>query len=68
MRIADYILEELEKHPRGIAGGTLERNLFYMPHKLSGVAREARRLRENGIISYNKDNGYVEYILPKFLR
>jgi len=68
MRIKDYIIEELEKHPRGLSGGSLERNLSYLSHKPSTVSRTARMMAENKVISRRETKGYVEYCLFKFLR
>lgn len=63
MTVKQYIIEELKKHPNGLAGGTLERNLEYLPHKPSTVSRVARAMYNEGLLLRREVNGYVEYKL-----
>lgn len=62
MTCVEYILELLKKHPNGLAGGTIERELAeFTDFKPSNVSRRLRELYNAGKIYRREEKGFVEY-------
>lgn len=64
MTCKKYILEVFKENPHKewIAGGIIEDRVRYVSgHKASYVARQCRKMREEGVLEKREDKGYLEY-------
>jgi len=64
MTCKEYIKEQLENKPQGLAGGILEDNVRDLSgHKSSTVSRVARKMYEDGLLQRKYINSFVYYRL-----